>query len=181
MKQAEILEQGRPIGEEFLIWLWMRGLTDGGTSGVEGDQTALFVDDQVQLVTEHGDVKQMSLGKGNPAESREAFEALAHGMRPTKFKIRLLAGDMEWTGTLDAVTLSFSSLKLPPCQCKDPQGRMADRMFMVEEATGHLDRRYGAFLVLRSGHPAGLEIQLKEWIEQGLAGMGMPEVVPWEG
>lgn len=179
MKVMEVIEQGRFLGEEFLVWLWMRGLTEGGTSGVEGDQTALFVDDQVQLVTERGDVKQMSLGKGNPAESREAFEALAHGMRPSKFKIRLLSGDMEWTATLDAQTLSLSALKLPPTQVKEVQGRMADRLFLMEEATGHLDRRFGRFVGERFADPT-LQTQLKDWIRQGLSGLAGEEVVPWE-
>ena len=37
----ELLEQGRFLGEEFALWLWMRGLTEGGTSGAEGDTSAV--------------------------------------------------------------------------------------------------------------------------------------------
>ena len=113
MKPMELLEQGRFLGEEFLLWLWMRGLTEGGTSGLEGDLSACFLDDSVQLVSERGDVKELSLRKGNPAESREAFEALSRGMRPTKAKVRLLSGDMEWTFVLNASTLDTSAMKLP--------------------------------------------------------------------
>ena len=50
MKPMELLEQGRFLGEEFILWLWMRGLTEGGTSGQSGDLSACFVDDAVQLV-----------------------------------------------------------------------------------------------------------------------------------
>ena len=46
MKPMELIEQGRFLGEEFLLWLWMRGLAEGGTSGLEGDQSACFVDDR---------------------------------------------------------------------------------------------------------------------------------------
>jgi hypothetical protein len=180
MKPMELVEQGRFLGEEFLLWLWMRGLTEGGTSGLDGDQSACFVDDSVQLVTERGDVKELSLRKGNPAESREAFEALSRGMRPAKAKVRLLSGDMEWTFTLGAAGLEISTLKLPPTQAKDPQGRVADRLFLLEEGTAHLERRFQVFLEARSQDPGGLEEALKAWVRSGLAGV-IGEEVPWEG
>ena len=180
MKPMELIEQGRFLGEEFLLWLWMRGLAEGGTSGLEGDHSACFVDDAMQLVTERGDVKELSLRKGNPAESREAFEALSRGMRPAKAKVRLLSGDMEWTFTLGAAGLEISTLKLPPSQAKDPQGRVADRLFLLEEGTAHLERRFQAFLEQRAQDPDGLEGALKDWVRQGLAGIGSEEV-PWEG
>ena len=175
----ELLEQGRFLGEEFALWLWMRGLTEGGTSGVEGDSSACFLDDAVQLVTERGDVKELSMRKGNPAESREAFEALSRGMRPNKAKIRILAGDMEWTFTLSAATLDTTAMKLPPTQSKDPAGRVADRLFLLEEGLAHLERRFAAFLELRTRDAAGLETALCEWVRTSLSGVSAGEV-PWE-
>lgn len=175
----ELLEQGRFLGEEFALWLWMRGLTEGGTSGVEGDSSACFLDDAVQLVSERGDVKELSLRKGNPAESREAFEALSRGMRPSKAKVRLLSGDMEWTFTLNAGTLDTSTMKLPPTQSKDSAGRVADRLFLLEEGIGHLERRFSAFLEIRTRDAEGLEASLCEWVRSGLSGVSSDEV-PWE-
>jgi hypothetical protein len=158
----------------------MRGCAAGGTSGVEGDQTALFVDDAVQLVTERGDVKELSLRKGNPAESREAFEALSRGMRPARAKVRLLSGDMEWTATLDAAGLSFSALRLPPTASRDPQGRITDRIFLMEEATAHLERRYVHFLNLRVMDPDRLQADLRRWIQQGASDLGSEEEMSCE-
>ena len=179
MKPIEILEQGRFLGEEFILWLWWRGLTEGGTSGQAGDQSAVYVDDAVQLVTERGDVKTMSLAKGNPAESREAFEALSRGMRPSKAKVRLLSGDLEWTFMLNAATLDASAMKLPPSQAKDPSGRISDRLFLLEEGLSHLERRFAAFLEQRAGDAEGLCEALKAWIARGL--QGETGEVPWEG
>lgn len=178
MKPLELVEQGRFLGEEFLLWLWMRGLAEGGTSGLDGDMSACFVDDAVILVSERGDVKELSLRKGNPAESREAFEALSRGMRPTKAKARLLSGDMEWTFVLNAASLDTSAMKLPPSQAKDPAGRVADRLFLLEEGLSHLERRFTRFLELRTDDPGGLEEGLKQWVRQGLS--GVPDEVPWE-
>lgn len=176
----ELIEQGRFLGEEFILWLWMRGLTEGGTSGAEGDTSACFVDDAVVLVSEHGDVKELSLRKGNPAESREAFEALSRGMRPSKAKIRLLAGDMEWTCVLSAASLDTSAMKLPPSQAKDPQGRVSDRLFLLEEGLAHLERRFQAFLSVRVDETDTLRETLMAWIRQGLS-MEDPAGAPWEG
>jgi hypothetical protein len=170
MKPLELIEQGRFLGEEFLVWLWWQGQAAGGVSGEDGDQSALFVDDRLVVVSERGDVKELSLCKGNPAESREAFEALSRGMRPAKLKVRLLSGDMEWIATLDAATLRFSSLKMPPTQAKDLQGRLADRIFLLEEAFGHLDRRYRAFLAHRYRDPDDLETTLRSWVQDCLEG-----------
>ncbi|BDU72475.1 hypothetical protein [Mesoterricola silvestris] len=180
MKPMELIEQGRFLGEEFLLWLWMRGLKEGGVSGLDGDQSACFVDDAMQLVTESGDVKELSLRKGNPAESREAFEALSRGMRPAKAKVRLLSGDMEWTFTLGAAGLEISTMKLPPTQAKDPQGRIADRLFLLEEGTSHLERRFQAFLEARAQDPEAMEESMREWVRASLAGVSGEEV-PWEG
>jgi recombination associated protein RdgC len=175
----ELLEQGRFLGEEFVLWLWMRGLMEGGTSGLEGDLSACFVDDSVQLVSERGDVKELSLRKGNPAESREAFEALSRGMRPSKAKVRMLSGDMEWTFVLNAGTLDTSAMKLPPTQSKDPAGRVADRLFLLEEGLSHLERRFAAFLELRTQDVDGLESSLRDWVRASLSGVPAGEV-PWE-
>jgi hypothetical protein len=60
-------------------------------------------------------------------------------------------------------------MKLPPSQAKDVQGRVSDRLFLLEEGAGHLDRRFAIFLELRSGSPEALKAELKAWIEDGLA------------
>ena len=169
MKAMELIEQGRFLGEEFLLWLWMRGLTEGGTSGRDGDTSACFLDDDVLLVTERGDVKELSLRKGNPPESLEAFEAISRGMRPCKAKIRILAGDNEWVFSLGAAQLEMSAMKMPPTQAKDLQGRASDRLFLLEEGTAHLERRFAAFLERRVNDASGLASELKAWVESGLS------------
>jgi recombination associated protein RdgC len=167
MNTAELIEQGTFLGEEFLIWLWMRGLTEGGI-GFEGDQSACFVDDSVQLLASIGDVKELSLRRGNPASSREAFEALSRGMRPVRAKIRLLSGDMEWKFTLSASELDMSNIKLPPTQSRDSQGRIVDRLFLLEEAITHMENRFEAFLSARSQDPIGLQEVVCAWLRNGL-------------
>lgn len=164
----ETLEKGRYLGEEFLTWVWMRGLRDGGNSGIDGDHTAVFLDGAVTLASDQGDVQNLALSKGNPSESREAFEALSRGMRPVKGKIRILDGDMEWVCSISSATLDTGSMKLPPTDAKDPTGRMVDRLFLIEEGLAHLERRYGAFLRLRQEDQDALEEEIQTWIRGGL-------------
>jgi recombination associated protein RdgC len=181
MKPLELVEHGRFLGEEFLLWLWMRGLAEGGASGQDGDTSACFLDDAVTLVTERGDVKELGLRKGNPPESLEAFEALSRGMRPCRAKLRVMAGGMEWVFTLQAAQMEISAMKLPASHSKDLQGRASDRLFLLEEGAGHLDRRFAIFLERRLGAPDALRGEMKAWIEDGLAqASGSGGDAPWE-
>ena len=181
MKPLELMEQGRFLGEEFLLWLWMRSMTEGGASGEDGDGSGCFVDDAIQLVSERGEVKEISLRKGNPSESREAFEALGRGMRPAKVKLRILSGDLEWVFTLNATTLDMGTLKLPPSTGKAPHERLHDRIFLLEEGAGHLERRLKRFLRARSEDPEGLQEAMRAWVRAGRTGEALPTgEAPWE-
>ena len=171
MRSGEAVEHERFIGEEFMLWLWMRGLEEGGASGLDDDKSACFLADVITLVSERGDVKELNLSKGNPSESLEAFEALSRGMRPHSARLRLLADGMEWVFMLAAEKLEVSSLKLPPVQAKDPAGQLSERIFLLEECISHLERRFTRFLTQRCGDTEGvdgLEGEMRAWIENGL-------------
>jgi hypothetical protein len=181
VKPLELMEQGRFLGEEFLLWLWMRSMTESGASGEDGDGSGCFVDDAIQLASERGEVKEISLRKGNPSESREAFEALSRGMRPAKVKLRILSGDLEWVFTLNATTLDMGTLKLPPSTGKAPHERLHDRIFLLEEGAGHLERRLKCFLRARSQDSEGLQEAMRAWVRAGRTGEGLSAgEVPWE-
>lgn len=158
------------LGHDFLVWLWWRGL-HSGESGQKDDLSAFFVDDAMGFVADTGDVKTLALSQGNPAESAEAFEAINSGKHLSSIKARILSGDMEWTFTLDAETLTMHGLKLPPSSAKDPSGRIMDRLFLVEEAFGHLDRRFAAFI--RAKVAGGMQEEISAWIQQGLDQSGV--------
>lgn len=170
MSALELLEQGRSLGEEFLIWLWMRGLTAGGASLDGDDHSACFLDDSIQLASEHGEVKRVTLAQGNPAESQEGFLALARGMRPVRAKVRILSSDLEWVFTLTAATLGISAMKMPASAAKGQADLLSERAFLLEEGLGHLERRLEGFLRGRSGNSEEMEVEVKTWIQEGIAG-----------
>ena len=100
-------------------------------------------------------------------------------MRPARAKLRILSGDLEWTLTLHAETLLAAALKLPPSQSKDPAGRAGDRLFLLEEGLGHLERRFQSFTRQRVADPGGMEKALRAWLQAGLQGLSLDEA-PWE-
>jgi hypothetical protein len=102
-------------------------------------------------------------------------------MRPAKMKLRILSGDLEWVFTLNAATLDMGTLKLPPSTGKAPHERLHDRLFLLEEGAGHLERRLKLFLHARSEDPGGLEESMRAWVRAGRTGEALPTgEVPWE-
>jgi hypothetical protein len=182
MKTPDLIEQGRFLGEEFILWLWMKGQRDGGASGAEGDASSCHLDDAVELVNERGDVRELSLRKGNPSESREAFEALARGMRPLSAKVRIQNAGAMWVFTLKAATLDTGAMKLPPGGGEAQEhARAMDRLLLIEECLEHLERRYRVFLEARTEAPEAMQEELHTWIRRGRSGeVGAADEVPWE-
>jgi len=157
------------MGQAFLAWLWRRAVEQGGT-GSEEDSTCVLLLDPMKLVGESGAVKEVTLKKGEPVESRAAMEALVEGMLPASLKLRLLQGDLEWIFTLDQ-HLQISGLNLPKTNSKDMVARLADRTFLVEEACAAIDSRFKTFLqeVWVENYNSFL-VDLKTWaVNNGIA------------
>jgi hypothetical protein len=60
---------------------------------------------------------------------------------------------------------------------------VADRLFLLEEVTAHLERRFQAFLTVRAQDPDELQDTLRTWLRAGLESLetAAPGDVPWEG
>jgi hypothetical protein len=60
---------------------------------------------------------------------------------------------------------------------------MADRLFLMEECSNHVERRFSKFLRARAGDAPALQEALRTWVRSGLAtfaGDGdAGEEVPW--
>lgn len=172
------------LGQEFAIWLWQRHVEHGGRTASEEEASSVLYEDSMQLTSEDSQVaakvRDVSLKKGDPAESKEGFEAMAAGLRPTKAKMRILDADREWVFNLAAGTMGVSSMKLPPSTAKSPADMADDRMFMIQEAFQHMERRFAEFLHARRD-PRAMKESLDAWIQARLEGEGGEGVAPWEG
>ena len=163
MAASEALEKGRSLAEEFVLWLWCRGLTEGGASQGE-DGTAFLLGDSIQLHGDTGEVKEVTLRKGTPAESEEALSCLRSGMRPVKVKARYLDGELEWSFVLTAATLDLTPLKPPTIKARQVEDLAEVRLDLLERVYEALDQRFKEFLVQRIDDPAGFETGLRDWL-----------------
>lgn len=152
------------LGRELAVWTWKQALVDGGRAKEE-DTSALFPADEIRLTGDNGSVKDVSLKKGNPCESGEAFEALAKGMTPTRFRMKLLDADMEWSFTLNTATMDPSGLKLPPVNAKSRMEVVMGRLALMNLWAEFMNLRLREFLEARRAE-GGAELAevLREWI-----------------
>jgi len=156
------------LGREFLVWLWMKHLTDGGATPVEGDDSSCLFGSSIEFVAERGTVKSVSLKKGECAEAPAAFQALGRGLLPVKARMRLLQGEFTWEFGYSGLTLDASSIKLPKSSSKDDLGRVSDRLFLVEELLGYMDSRFQSFLKDRVEDGEAMQTAIQEWAKQGV-------------
>jgi hypothetical protein len=83
--------------------------------------------------------------------------------------------------TLNATTLDMGTLKLPPSTGKAPHERLHDRIFLLEEGAGHLERRLKLFLRARAEDPEGMQESMRAWVRAGRSGEVLPTgEAPWE-
>jgi hypothetical protein len=160
------------LGKEFMVWLWNKHLTEGGASGIEDDRSAVFLGNSIQFVASTGRAQEVSLKKGEPAESQAAFNALSKGLMPVKAKIRLLTGEAEgggreWQMTYSGLTLDGGSIKLPPAPGKDDLDRASDRLGLLAEGLQFLDDRFMRFMRERMEEEDDLLDRLQAWAKAG--------------
>lgn len=75
-------------------------------------------------------------------------------------------GEECWTVTLDADSFAFRSIKLPPTEAIDAEGRFQERMEMLETFRQAFLGLYGTFVKLRDDKGAckKLDAEMKAWM-----------------
>ncbi len=168
------------LGTEFAAWLWHQATVHGGTSGQDGDETALLIEDAMQLISSRGDVQEATLKKGNPSASAAAFEALREGMRVVRMKFSMNAGESIWMGSLVTPTLDISGLKIPlpkEMVAYSPAHIAQARLEALMVFFGAFDLRFKAFLDQRVEDPDALCGVLNDWVMAGVEGLPEEEGV----
>lgn len=158
------------IGLEFLTWLWYlcderHGLVNAGTRA-EGAAWAMMLEGPLSFVVEGEGAHTASLRDGNPLASVEAKAALAAGKKLRGAKLTLAQGDATWSCTLDAMTFTFRSLKVPKGEGATPEDIFQDRMEFLKQFLGVFWDLYCQFLDLRAdaGAWSGTEKDMQRWV-----------------
>lgn len=154
----------RQPGREFLTWLWFKSEERSGRIALDGqEEIGLTFVRRLILESGAGDYTESVVCQGQHASLLEGKEALRQGKKIREARLFLEIDSMEWEFTFKADLFQFQSIKLPaPSEefdeknALEEEGRLLERVFLLETAVGTMDRLFAFFLILRlsEGWPA---------------------------
>lgn len=172
LRSAQAMYEGRPLGYEFLTWLWFLIENGGGTLKLAEDRPAeLNLGERMVLVLP-ADGKERVICTTQANELHEARTALRQGKLVDELQLFLRVQDNEYFLTLDSFLWAVRGLKtpkqLPDYDGDDPEGKFLEKMYFLEEVAAALNAFYGLFLNLRlsSTWESDTLPRLKKWAEQ---------------
>ncbi|MFB3924525.1 MAG: hypothetical protein ACE14T_00595 [Syntrophales bacterium] len=138
------------LGREFLTWLWFKSEERNGTVALaDGDVEVLFVQ-RIVLESGDGEYAETVVCNGRHCSLKEGKAALREGKRVKEARIRLSRETGEWEFTFKADRFHFQSLKLPRTAAEDEEndrdGRILERIFLLETAVSIMDKLFSLFL-----------------------------------
>ena len=150
MDLIDLIETRRFLGSEFLMWLWFKTETHDGLMqlGEHGDLEVVF-DDSLVLEAYLAETERNTFTGGAPAYSPEAKVALQQGKRVARAKLAVIKEGREWTFTLKAEGMDFSSVKIPAVLSRQEDEKFYERMYLVDELEDIVDALYKEFLQIR--------------------------------
>ena len=153
---SNVLEEGRPLGLDFLTWLWFSSETRGGRYSREDGPDAEIHPGE-RLVLSLPDERRERVVCTTPAVSLdEARTALRRGKRVEEMQLYLKRGEHEYSLKLDATLWAVRSLRTPkqlrdPAEQEEADGLFFEKMYFLEQVLEVLDAAYGGFLARRLG------------------------------
>ena len=176
MDLLDVIESGRFVGREFLVWLWFESeVLDGRFElpGPDGGSFDLWFESQLTLEAQRSEKEKSRLVGAAPSMTSEAHEALRRGKLPTKARIRIERGEQPYGFVLDAETLALSGVTLPTLMKDDDEERFYERMYLLEQLESMIDMLYSTFLTLRLDATWDDQVLpvIQDWIQD-------PEQVP---
>ena len=117
-------------GHDFLTWLWFASEARGGIfKSKEHGDVGVALEGPLLFTREGDGAHETALRKGLPTVSAEAKTALLGGKKLRRAKLLIACADDSWSGTFDAATFVFRSLKLPESkEVLDAASRFQERM-----------------------------------------------------
>ena len=165
----------REPGREFLTWLWFKSEERNGRIDLGGDEEImlLFVR-RLVLESGQGDYAESVVCQGQHASLLEGKEALRQGKKIRAARLSLEIDAAEWEFTFKADLFQFQSMKVPaPAEEFGEngeiaaEGRLLERIFLIEKAVAVMDRLFTAFLALRGSHAWTAEaVRMEDWINR---------------
>ena len=154
-EKAEFLS--RQPGREFLTWLWFKSEERNGRITLEGqEEIGLALVRRLILASGEGDYAETVYCQGQHALLLEGKEALRQGKKIREARLSLEIDSMEWEFTFKADLFQFQSMKMPApseefdeTSSLEEEGRLLERIFLLEKAIETMDRLFTFFLGVR--------------------------------
>ncbi len=160
------------LGREFLTWLWFKSEERGALPLPGGGDVEVEFVRRLVLESGDGDYADTVVCRGLHSDLREGKAALREGKKIREARIRLRRDRDEWKFTFKADCFRFQSLKMPASMADldeedRGEGRILERIHLVEAVMKIMDHLFSAFLKIRlSSQWAGEEApQIMKWIQ----------------
>ena len=173
MDTLELLNQKMFLGQEFLTWLWYLSENEEPLELEPGRPVWVYLGENLTLGPAQGAEGSRVSVKGKEASLAEAREGLRQGKLVEALRLGLGLEDDEFWMTVKAAGLEVSSLKLPAISPGDEaeglEGRLLERVFLIETALGALEGLFKLYLAKRLEDEKGGELWdfLKNWAQNG--------------
>jgi len=147
----------RQTGRDFLTWLWFKSEERNGRIALApGEEILLVFVRRLVLAAGAGDYAESVVCQGQHASLMEGKEALRQGKTVREARIALEIDAAAWEFTFKADLFQFQAMKLPaPAEEwgeereDGVEGRLLERIMLMEKAMDTLERLFGIFAVLR--------------------------------
>ncbi|MBL7044209.1 MAG: hypothetical protein ISR77_36610 [Pirellulaceae bacterium] len=155
------------LGNEFLLWLWWRWETQGGTIGLSDDSevTGMFAR-TLALECPQGESGKGTIAAEDPTYLPEAAQAIRTGKLPRKAGLILVRHGEQYELTLQAETFAVSGAKIQIDEDAEGRGILEDRIEGLRGLKETLDLLYQAFCEQRIGKDWKNDLdQMRGWLK----------------
>lgn len=175
MDFVDILKHKAFLGREFLTWLWFKSEQSGGRINLSGGNVVeVVLRDRMTLDLADAETPQTVTIRGDQSELREGLAALKEGKKIEETRLSVRTAENEFTMVLKGTWFSFGGFTTPPVlppeedeSGEGPEGRLLEKIALVEEGMEIVDALFEQFLRLRVSEAwEADEVPLiRRWIE----------------
>ncbi len=162
------------LGQDFLTWLWHVTEARGGVfTDRDGREFHLRLEERLSVQGGDGEGLESASVKSPSGELTEARSGLRSGKKVNRAQLRFERDPEAWQVTLKDSDFALSGLKTPKIEKpesddEDPDARVLEKIFLIEQCLELLDGVYAEFLAVRLSSKWAEEAQtVRVWINKG--------------
>lgn len=162
------------LGQDFLTWLWHVTEARGGVfKDRDGREFHLRMEERLSVQGGDGEGLESASVKSPSGELTEARSGLRSGKKVSRAQLRFERDPEAWQMTVKDSDFALSGLKTPKIEARDredddPDARVLEKLFLVEQCLEMFDGVYAEFLAVRlSSKWRETSQDVRTWINKG--------------